>query len=144
MEFFQNNVLPYLLSALGVVFTGLASWLVTVITKWISSKVKDQKAATYLSTITELVFNCVNEVNQTYVEALKKEGSFSKEAQKEALDKCIEKVKSQLAPEIAAYITSNFGDLTSYITTLIESAIYNGKPAKTTTTVETVVEACED
>lgn len=127
MEFFQSNVLPYLLSALGVVLTGLASWLVTIITKWISSKVKDQKAATYLSTITELVFNCVNEVNQTYVEALKEDGNFTAEDQKEALNKCVEKVKSQLAPEIVTYITENFGDLASYLTTLIESTIYSSK-----------------
>ena len=36
-------------------------------------------------------------------------------------------IKSQLAPELINYITTNFGDLESYLKTLIESTIYTLK-----------------
>ena len=114
-------------TALGIVVTGLTSFLVAKITEWINSKIKDQKAASYLLTITNLVFSCVQEIYQTYVEVLKKENKFDADAQKQALDTCLTKIKSQMAPEIASYITANFGDLDSYLTSQIESTIYSLK-----------------
>lgn len=122
-----QEILNIILSAIGVIITGLASWAVTYFTKWISTKIKDQKAATYLATIVELTTNAVKEVYQTYVEALKNSGTFDEAAQKTALNKCLETIKSELAPEVVSYITTNFGDMTAYLTSLIESTIYSLK-----------------
>lgn len=114
-------------SAIGIIITGLASFAVAKITQLINSKIADKKAARYLETITQLVFNCVTEVYQTYVETLKKEGKFDKEAQEKALQMCLDKIKSKLAPELLDYIGSNFGDITEYLKSLIESLIYTFK-----------------
>ena len=122
-----QEVLNILLSALGVIITGLAGFAVTKFTQWINSKISDAKAANYLSTIMKVVLDCVQEIYQTYVQSLKESGSFDKDAQKHALDACLVKIKSQLAPELITYITTNFGDVNSYLISLIESTIYSLK-----------------
>ncbi len=122
-----QEILNILISALSIIVTGLVSFAVAKFTQWINSKIKDAKAANYLSTVTTLVFNCVQETYQTYVETLKQEGKFDKEAQKKALDRCLAKIQSQMAPDIIDYITTNFGDLKEYLISLIESAIYSLK-----------------
>lgn len=122
-----QEILNILLSALGIIVTGLTTFFVAKLTAWLDAKIADKNASRFLSTITELVGNCVNEISQTYVEVLKEEGSFDKEAQQKALDMCIQKVESQLGPDLIKYIVTNFGDVTPFIRTLIESAIYTNK-----------------
>ena len=122
-----QEILNILLSALGVIITGLASFAVAKLTQWINNKIGDAKAANFLNTLTTIVFNCVQEVYQTYVESLKNSGSFNEAAPKEAYNRCLSKVKTQLAPEVVDYVMKNFGDLDSYLKSLIESAIYSLK-----------------
>lgn len=122
-----KEFLEILLSALGVIITGLVGWGVSALTSWLNSKIKDQKAAGYLNTITTLTGNAVREVYQTYVEVLKKEGKFDGEAQKKALEKCLERIKKELAPDMIDFITKNFGDMSEYLKGLIESTIYSLK-----------------
>jgi uncharacterized protein YdaT len=62
-------------------------------------------------------------VFQTYVDTLKKSGSFNKDAQDIALSKAKDTVLSQLTTEVKDYITTNFGDLNNWITNQIESSI---------------------
>ena len=65
----------------------------------------------------------VQTITQTYVDSLKKEGAFTEEAQKEAFNKCLALIKSQLTPELLEYIKNNFGDMETYLKTQIESMI---------------------
>lgn len=118
-----QEVLNILLSALGVIVTGLASFLVAKLTQWLNSKISDAKAANYLSTIATIVFNGVQTINQTYVDTIKKEGKFDEEAQKEAYNRCLVTVKAQLMPDLIDYITKNFGDMDEYLRSLIESTV---------------------
>ena len=123
----SQEVLNILLSALGIIVTGLASLVVAKITQWINTKVKDKQTANYLSIILEIVNGCVKEVYQTYVESIKEQGKFDKEAQLKALEDCKEKVKTKLSVDVQEFIATNFGNIDSYITSLIESTIYNLK-----------------
>ena len=122
-----QEIMNILLSAVGVIITGLATFAVTKFTQWINTKINDAKAANYINTIMEIVLNSVKEIFQTYVEAIKLQGKFDKEAQEKALEMCLTKIKSVLAPEILDYITENFGDIDDYLKMLIESTIYNLK-----------------
>lgn len=126
----MDQITQILLSALGVIITGLAGLVVAKFTEWINTKIKDEKAAKYLATIMEISMNAVKEVYQTFTEALKKEGKFDKEAQDKAIEMCLTKIKAQLAPELIDYIKINFGDITEYLKTLIESNIYSLKNLK--------------
>ena len=122
-----QEIINILLSALGIIITGLASFVVVKLTSWIDTKVKDKKVAEILSTLNQLVFNSVSEVYQTFVETIKNEGKFTTEAQTKALNMCLDKIKSKLAPEIVEFIKNNFGDVTEYLKCLIESTIYQLK-----------------
>lgn len=114
-------------SAIGLIVTGLASWLVTVLIAFFNSKIKDKKVAKFMSDITTIVFDAVSCVFQTFVDTLKKAGKFDKEAQEEAKQKAFTIIMTQLTPELQEYITSNFGDIQTYIMNRIESAIYSLK-----------------
>lgn len=122
-----QQLIQILLAGLGTIITGLCAWAVTAFTKWMSTKTKDAKFNKFVCTIMELTMNAVKETYQTYVEAIKAAGKFDKEAQEKALEMCLAKIKSQLAPEVLDFIGQNFGDVTNYLKSLIESTIYSLK-----------------
>ena len=122
-----QEVLNIIYSVISIVATGIASLIVAMVSKWLNEKIKDKKLAENLSKILIIAENCVKEITQTFVDSLKKEGMFDEEAQKEAFNKCKEKIKSQLSIELIQFIQDNFGDVESYITSLIESTIFNLK-----------------
>lgn len=114
-------------TAVGTFVTGLLSWLTIVITNFFNSKIKDKKIAKMTTDITTIILNAVQTVFQTFVEVLKKEGTFNAEAQKEAKERALTIITSQLTPELVEYIKSNFGDVEEYIKNRIESMIYSLK-----------------
>ena len=73
--------------------------------------------------LTNTISQCVIATNQTYVEALKKEGKFDLEAQKIAFNKTKTSVLQLLNNEAKVYLTTAIGDLDSYINNTIEAAV---------------------
>ena len=122
-----QEVLNIILSAVSIVITGLASWGVSVLINWMNSKIKDQKLAGYLTTITQIITDAVMNVFQSFVETLKTNGKFDEKAQAEAKQKAIDIIMTQLTPELKDYITNNFGDMKEWISNKIESVIYSLK-----------------
>ena len=110
-------------SAIGVILMGLATWVSSFVTSWLSTKIKDKKLQELATKLNEIVTRAVMTVTQTYVESMKKKNAFDGEAQKEALDKCLAIIKTQLTQELRDYVEENFGDIQSYLVTLIESTI---------------------
>lgn len=122
-----SQIQNIIFSCIGIVLTGLCSWITTKIITWLNTKIKDKKVAGYVTSIAEIVMNAVKEVMQTYVDSLKQEGAFTEEKQKIALEKCLVIIESQLTDELKTYINENFGDMTSYLKTQVEAMIYNLK-----------------
>lgn len=123
----MENISEIIFAAISVILTGLAGVVVNKLTQWINDTIEDKRAAKYLTFLTKVVTDSVQETYQTYVETLKEEGSFDKEAQIKALNMCLASIKAHLAPQIVEYITENFGELTEYLTSLVESTIYSLK-----------------
>ena len=121
------NFQEILFSAIGTILTGLLAWLVSIITHWINSKIKDKNAAKILTSITTLVTNVVQATYQSYVEALKGTDAWTKKAQEEALNKAFTTIKNQLNNEGIKFIEENYGNVEEYIKTLIESILYKLK-----------------
>lgn len=120
----MNDILLNIISVVvTAVIVPLISLLGTKLIQWIGAKVKDEKAAAFLSKTSEIVLNAVKSVFQTYVDSLKKSGTFDVEAQKTAFDKARTTIKSQLGTELIDYIKSNYGDLDVWIATQIEATI---------------------
>ena len=77
----------------------------------------------YTGMLADTISACVLATNQTYVEALKKQGNFDAEAQKVAFNMTLDAVMSILSEDAKEYLSEAFGDLNSYIASQIEASI---------------------
>lgn len=89
----------------------------------IQNKVENDMADKYIAMLADTISACVIATNQTYVEALKKENAFTKEAQIEAFNLTFNAVMAVLTDEAKEYLTAVYGDLTAYITNKIEAEV---------------------
>ena len=121
------NIQTILLSALSVVITALATWGTERLIALINSKLKNTKYAKYLTDAVGIVSRAVKTTYQTYVEALKDKNAFTGDAQLEALNKAKDIAMAQLSGEMKEFIESNFGDIEKWLTSTIESVIYDLK-----------------
>lgn len=116
-----------ILNIISVVVTAvilpLISYAGARLIAWLNTKIKDENAKQQLTVATGIVTNAVRSVFQTYVETLKKNGTFDKESQKVALIKAKDDALAQMSDEIKDYISKNYGDLETWIITQIESTI---------------------
>ena len=116
-----------LINIISVVVTSIILPLISIagaqLSQFINSKIKNNKAADLLTTATTIVINAVRSVFQTYVEALKKEGSFNKDAQIIALNKAKDIALTQMTDEVKDYLVTTYGSLDSWLDTNIEATI---------------------
>lgn len=108
-----------ILGIIGILITGLG----TLITYLINKYVKNDQLKSIISSLNQTVQNAVLETYQTYVEALKKDGMFNAEAQKEALSRALENIKTNLPADVMNWLKENYDDIDAYLKTLIESCI---------------------
>ena len=87
-----------------------------------------------------IVKNCVLELNQRFVDQLKKDGEFDDDSKKIVKDLAIVKVKDLLSDELKSILIKYLGEgnLTTYISSIIESVLYTEK--NNTVTLETINE----
>lgn len=121
------DIQTILLSALSIVITALVTWGTERLIALINSKIKNTKYAKYLADSVDIVSRAVKTTYQTYVEALKDKNMFTSDAQVEALNKAKDIAVSQLSTEMKTFIESNFGDVEKWLTSTIESVIYDLK-----------------
>ena len=69
------------------------------------------------------ICDAVIATNQTYVEALKKEGKFDADAQKKAFEQTYNTVMKLLTADAKEYLETAVADLTVYINTRIEAEV---------------------
>ena len=116
-----------IINIISVVVTSIVLPLISIagakLIQFINSKIKNNKAADLLTTATTIVINAVRSVFQTYVEALKKEGSFNKDAQIIALNKAKDIALIQMTDEVKNYLVTTYGSLDSWLDTNIEAII---------------------
>lgn len=89
----------------------------------IQNKVDNDTADKYIAMLDDTISACVIATTQTYVEALKKENAFTKEAQQEAFDLTFNAVMDVLAEDAKEYLTNIYGDLSAYISNKIEAKV---------------------
>lgn len=120
----MNDIILNIISVVvTAVILPLISYAGTRLITWLNAKIKDENAKQQLTVATDIVTSAVRSVFQTYVEALKKNGTFDKESQKVALIKAKDEALSQMSDDIKDYITKNYGDLQTWLTTQIEATI---------------------
>ena len=90
-------------------------------------KTKDETTKKYIEMLDKTIVECVLATNQTYVEALKKAGSFDKEAQQQAFELTYKAVMAILTEDAEEYLNEAIKDLNSYITNKIEAQVIISK-----------------
>ena len=112
--------------------------LIAILTSYLISYIQVQKEQLKKKTDNELlnkyidmaantIADCVTTTNQTYVEALKKEGKFDVNAQKVAFEMTYKAVMDILTDEAKEYLIQACGDLDAFLTTRIEAEVNNTK-----------------
>ena len=111
----------------------LTSYLIKFINKKseeIQNKVDNDTADKYIALLDHTICACVVATTQTYVDALKKEGNFTKEAQEKAFRMTYDAVINVLSDEAKSYLTEIYGDVVGYITAKIEAEVQLNKVLK--------------
>lgn len=104
--------------------------LTTFLVKYINAKMKtladatnDEKQKKYIEMLNNTITDCVIATTQTYVETLKKQGKFDKEAQEQAFLMTFNAVSGLLTKESKKYLNEAIEDLDLYIKQKIESEV---------------------
>ncbi len=112
-----------ILEAVGSAVIALIGWGIVALV----GLIKRKYAYEIVDRVGELAYHVVREVWQVYVEELKAQGKFDKEAQAEAKKMAIVKLKSYLGPKGVEMLVWLFGysdaDLDAHLAGQIESAV---------------------
>lgn len=125
-----NNISPILSNVLILIITALTSYIVTYINKKkkaLQLEMDNMLAIKYTDMIEKTIIDCVNATNQTYVEALKKDNAFTKEAQAEAFNRTLNSVMKILSDDCLEYLTTITTDVNAYIYNKIEAEVNYAK-----------------
>ena len=130
----MNNWINLLYDIFDLCIIPLFGVLVAYVVKYINAKgneiaanVDSELASKYIVMLTTTIADCVVATNQTYVEALKKEGKFDKEAQAKAFQMTYDAVMDILTDDAKEYLANFYGDLTLYLTKRIEAEVVANK-----------------
>ena len=93
--------------------------------KWEETRgnITNAKVQKTLDEVVEMVVNVVQATNQTLVDTLKSKGEFTQEAASEAFNKSKETALKMLSDEAASIIEDVYGDVSTYMDTLIEATV---------------------
>ena len=117
-QIFEVCIIPLL----GILTTYIVKYI-QVKSAEITEKTDNAIVDKYKVMLADTITACVLATNQTYVEALKKQGKFDAEAQKIAFNMTLNAVMEILSEDAKEYLSEAFGDLNSYITSQIEASV---------------------
>jgi len=130
----SSVLLKAIIDLLSLVLIGVIPVLATKLISFINTKIllaretaKTENEKRILESIQKTVETVVNYVSQTFVDTLKNRGEFTPEEQAAALKMALEKVEEMLTDEAKEFIMANYGDLTEWLTTIIEATVKTNK-----------------
>ena len=104
--------------------------LVAYIVAYIKAKTKElteissnETLDKYLNMLSNTITKCVIATNQTYVDSLKAQGKFDGPAQKTAFLMTLDAVMDIMGEEAILYLNQVCGDITIYISNMIEAEV---------------------
>ena len=136
-DFFATLLQAVLVAAVPVI-AAFASKGFVALAKYLGVKTENATFAKYTDQIAKAAATAVTYVAQTYVDELKKSGTFTEENQKIAIEKALEVAKQQLTQQALDFISTAYGDITQYLTSLLEAEVRN---QKSTPALVNIVEA---
>lgn len=99
-------------------------------------KMKNDTQIKYLNKFEKLVGDAVNQVQQTYVENMKAENLFDKNAQEQAFEMVRVNVLNMMNDRMQEIVIDAVGDFDEYMRNLIESEVFKMKNTNSVTAIE--------
>lgn len=124
MELSWNEIVAFVLSSILKLAVTI---VIPYIVKEIVKKVKNDHLAKYIGIAGNVVSQCVAYVDQIYVDALKEDGMFDKEAQAKAFEMCYQRIILMLNDEAKKAVIEVYGDFEDWLTNAIESSVRENK-----------------
>ena len=124
-QIFQVCIIPLL----GVLTT-YAVMFIKKKTEQLQKQSDNEIYKKYIGMLDETITKCVIATNQTYVDNLKNQNAFTKEAQEEAFKKTYDAIMAILSKDAVEYLNNAVGDLNSYITNSIQAQVKLNKVTK--------------
>lgn len=126
----ENEVMDIVMALLDAiapyVFSAVATLIILGINKfadYLKDKLSTEIGNKYLEIAEKIVVDCVMSTNQTYVDSLKNNGAFDKEAWTTAFEKSKNKVLKLLSDAQKDVIIEIYGDLDTWVNTQIEAKV---------------------
>lgn len=119
-----ENILAQLIETITLVLISIA---IPYGIAWLKAKTKNETLLKLIERAERLVGNCVEFTSQTYVNALKKEGKFTKAEGEIAFTLTKERVLAMMTEELQRAIEDAFGDFHAWIDTQIEMNVLENK-----------------
>ncbi len=135
-EILTTLVQVVIIPAIPVVATYLVKYLKAK-AEQTTTRINNELIRTYLQEATDAVLQAVTYTAQTYVDTLKKQGKFDKEAQQTAFNTAKDIALKLLTDEAKQMIEYLYGDLMLWLDTKIEQTVKEQKTFTTIGTLET-------
>lgn len=118
-----QNILETLLNAVIVVaITGV----VPAVVQYVREKISGSK----IEEAVGIILDAVDQTNQTFADALRENGTFDEEKQKEALQISLTAALSMMNDSMIKYLEKEFNDVEAWIVAKIEAACKVNKDAR--------------
>lgn len=125
----------YILTAFGLVLLAIVSYVLVPLIKragaaftaQIEEKTKSDKLGQAIKRATDTVEQVVVAITQTYVDDLKKAGSFDGDAQRQALQMAKEAAAGLISDEVQQLISENYNNFSDWLLSAIEAAVAHSK-----------------
>ena len=115
---------------LYLVLTGVVPLLIAYVIGFLKIKIKEQTAsldnkqtADYINIAVEVIEQVVIEVNQTFVDELKRNGRFTKESANEAKELAVQRCKQLISEKSKQAIDELYNDFDAYLSSKIEELV---------------------
>ena len=128
-------MIDYIIAAFGIVLLAFATYVLVplikragdALTDQIKERTKSDKLALSVQRASDVVEQVVVAITQTYVDDLKKSGSFDEDAQKQALQMAKEAAVALISDEVQQLISEHYNDFTDWLLSAIEAAVAHSK-----------------
>lgn len=123
MKEFLATLLQAVLLAVVPICAAYAANGVRALARYASAKTDNALAQKYLEDAANAIATAVSRTNQTYVDTLKKSGTFTKENQQEALGMAIKEAVNLMTHETINFLKEAYGDMNDYLVSKIEAEV---------------------
>ena len=116
-----------LIEAVNLLFKIVTVVAIPYLSYMVSKSIKSDKLKHLVNRGEEFVKKSVAMVQQTFVDSLKKEGKFDKDAQREAFRMAYETWMEMASEEVKDAILEQTGNIDTWLNTMIEAQIHTDK-----------------